>query len=1152
MAFISTASSGGSNLSKSAKLDGSVKSTTQIDKSRTENVALDTLVLFNPVGLMSTFATTVVNNPDDPITSVADVLGERLSDLKDNIDQSFSEAGAFISEKFNSAVDSVTSSNAWKFFVSAADSFMNTEVGKVFVKTQATIGTGVTSLLEGVGLFGEGIIDCGSLLFTLSETPWIALYDAGQFVFTGKPGDSLAKAWDDTKAFVSTEYVKGWFDDFYDDNTIGQWMKNESYGFDTTRGIGNAVGYIAGIILTAGAGGAAAGVGGGASAAVGGISSSSVSLALVGGAAATGQGTEKAWNDGAGTGEGLAYGLANGLWEGFQWFTGAKIGTLFKGGTSVASKVAGSAARVGLDTADSASEGFMQPLLKMLYKYDTNASFSDNFSSLFEAEGGWQNVGVQALLGGSLSALGEASGLTKLFSKGSDANTKVKSDVDLKTDAKINTDKAPTANRFKDTDELFDDEVMFRGDDGKLHRFSESESPTLDDINKNDNLDSPGVTDYRNNSDSFAFSNDYKSEINNWRNSLTESQDEALRGYSGGETQFSYREINKYLRGSLVDSEGNVHIMTDWGDEFTLKPNEVIERYGMDVDSLQKKLDDMSKDIEGTITVPLKKDTLLTRGQSEEFLRNLYDIPAGESVVSYLQRNGLDVEDALKNKIGSVYSEKGFVSTSYDSNGFTMKNADGSLPIVIEIDANKGTKFAPLYDITRRESELLLSKNQKFNIKDVVTDENGQIIVKVETTDASVSQMNDVPSFTLKQGENRINEVPLPPRGGENKINEVPLPPRDGNKINGVPLPLSKESMEIMNIIKNREHPFSFFESVISNSKNAKYGVDQHSVINTLKGFRPLRNRKLKQLYSIVDNWVSYLGKQNNIDIKMSPAEIDKFLKSIDVNGVCTYATACNEIMSAFSSNPKAFEEVFGYPMYLPDGSLNDSALLTDLYSYVWIGKLSEKRDWIWRDDATRHVVELDSNNNLKYKSDDSYTAISWADQRYNWLISGFLDEKLSKFNLKTNIQNYNLFDESDWIDNFDSTTGKPSVMSDSEIQNLKFKLGELLGNKKGYADLCVFRKYYNLVSGEKNFLKDAELIFHPLDGGPLISTNNWNEGVAHSMMITGFDPNGEGIIVSSWGNKCLLKWDDLKKINLTIFGSIFDIVPKEGFDAVQ
>ena len=85
-------------------------------------------------------------------------------------------------------------------------------------------------------------------------------------------------------------------------------------------------------------------------------------------------------------------------------------------------------------------------------------------------------------------------------------------------------------------------------------------------------------------------------------------------------------EINKYLRGSLVDSEGNVHIMTDWGDEFTLKPNEVIERYGMDVDSLQKKLDDMSKDIEGTITVPLKKDTLLTRGQSEEFLRNLYDI----------------------------------------------------------------------------------------------------------------------------------------------------------------------------------------------------------------------------------------------------------------------------------------------------------------------------------------------------------------------------------------------------------------------------------------------------------------------------------------------------------------------------------------------
>lgn len=1151
MAFISTASSGGSNLSKSAKLDGSVKSTTQIDKSRTENVALDTLVLFNPVGLISTFATTVVNNPDDPITSVADVLGERLSDLKDNIDQSFSEAGAFISEKFNSAVDSVTSSDAWKFFVSAADSFMNTEVGKVFVKTQATIGTGVTSLLEGVGLFGEGIIDCGSLLFTLSETPWIALYDAGQFVFTGKPGDSLAKAWDDTKAFVSTEYVKGWFDDFYDDNTIGQWMKNESYGFDTTRGIGNAVGYIAGIILTAGAGGAAAGVGGGASAAVGGISSSSVSLALVGGAAATGQGTEKAWNDGAGTGEGLAYGLANGLWEGFQWFTGAKIGTLFKGGTSVASKVAGSAARVGLDTADSASEGFMQPLLKMLYKYDTNASFSDNFSSLFEAEGGWQNVGVQALLGGSLSALGEASGLTKLFSKGSDANTKVKAETDLKTDAKINTDKTPTANHFKDTDELFDDEVMFRGDDGKLHRFSESESPTLDDINKNDNLDSPGVTDYRNNSDSFAFSNDYKSEINNWRNSLTESQDEALRGYSGGETQFSYREINKYLRGSLVDSEGNVHIMTDWGDEFTLKPNEVIERYGMDVDSLQKKLDDMSKDIEGTITVPLKKDTLLTRGQSEEFLRNLYDIPAGESVVSYLQRNGLDVEDALKNKIGSVYSEKGFVSTSYDSNGFTMKNADGSLPIVIEIDAKKGTKFAPLYDITRRESELLLSKNQKFNIKDVVTDENGQIIVKVETTDASVSQMNDVPSFTLKQGENRINEVPLPPRGGENRINEVPLPPRGGeNRINEVSLPLSKKAMEIIETVNSRLFPYEYFES-LRKSDFTKYGIDQHGVQNVLKGYGPLRSYQLKQLYGIVDNWVSYLGKENNMNIKMSPVEIDKFLRSIDVNGVCSYATACNEIITAFSSNPRVFEEVFGYPMYLPDGSLNEAALLTDLYSYIWIGKHNKKR--FVKDAEQSFVVGLDENNNLKFISGDEGTSMSWANKRLNEYVSDFLNEKLSRFNLKTDIKNCNIFSLNNWFFNsFDTDTGKLNVINGSVFNNLKTQIGEVLDKLNGYIDLGVYRRYSLNSSGEKIFIDEANLNFYPLDGGPFIATNNWDEGIGHSLMITGFDTNGEGLIVSSWGHKYLLKWDELRKMNLSVFSSVFDIVPKEGFDAIQ
>ena len=48
-----------------------------------------------------------------------------------------------------------------------------------------------------------------------------------------------------------------------------------------------------------------------------------------------------------------------------------------------------------------------------------------------------------------------------------------------------------------------------------------------------------------------------------------------------------------------------------------------------------------------------------------------------------------------------------------------------------------------------------------------------------------------------------------------------------------------------------------------------------------------------------------------------------------------------------------------------------------------------------------------------------------------------------------------------------------------------------------------------------------------------ITSTSNWNEGGGHAVFVTGI--NKKGFIVSSWGNKYLIKYDDLKVGNFNL-----------------
>ena len=283
---------------------------------------------------------------------------------------------------------------------------------KTASRVGATAATGVISVGEGVGQFGEAVMDTGAIIVTGLATPFTFLGDK----ISGT--HDTEKMWDDTKAFVSTNHVKNAFDKMYDNTAFGNYLKENAYGFDTTRQVGNIVGYSGAVIATAGIGGSIAGVGGA------GISP----IAMGGTAAFAGfsRHSAHAWNDGASTTEGLGYGAAGAAWEGLQWYAGGKISQVGGWGDKLgvfinnSSQGARIASRIGLNSLDGGLEGFVQPGLSLIYKDYGEKNVFDNYSKAFGEAGGMKNVTLQTALAGGMSTVGEIGNLRRLLSSNED------------------------------------------------------------------------------------------------------------------------------------------------------------------------------------------------------------------------------------------------------------------------------------------------------------------------------------------------------------------------------------------------------------------------------------------------------------------------------------------------------------------------------------------------------------------------------------------------------------------------------------------------------------------------------------------------------------------------------------------------------------
>lgn len=300
-------------------------------------------------------------------------------------------------------------------------------VTKALTITSATIATAVVSLGEGIGKLGEALIDADVTIYTaMASLPTLLLDGVGSIYsnLTGNEWNSVTSAmWDRTKAFVAKKHVADWFDSFYENSAAGSWLKTNAFFFDSVREVSSGIGYTVGIIgltiVTGGLGGIAGGTAG------------------VAGIAGFGKGVEDAWGKGASTAGGLTSGALNGLWEGFQFFVGAKINGINVFGNStptIKTKFINSLIHVALDGVNGGSETFARTLIDTCYKdgyTDTDGNYikySDTDSILkrlqenFDDLGGFNNVLTGAISGMATSAISEAFDLGKYFKDTSDNN----------------------------------------------------------------------------------------------------------------------------------------------------------------------------------------------------------------------------------------------------------------------------------------------------------------------------------------------------------------------------------------------------------------------------------------------------------------------------------------------------------------------------------------------------------------------------------------------------------------------------------------------------------------------------------------------------------------------------------------------------------
>ena len=244
-----------------------------------------------------------------------------------------------------------------------------------------------------------------------------------------------------------------------------------------------------------------------------------------------------------------------------------------------------------------------------------------------------------------------------------------------------------------------------------------------------------------------------------------------------------------------------------------------------------------------------------------------------------------------------------------------------------------------------------------------------------------------------------------------------------------------------------------------------------------------------------------YIKLQDYLTSKgMTTSESTNLLTFMNTTGVCSYTDIVNEILTSYRNNPKLFRSQFGYGLYTyTDGkkTLNGNQLLLDLYTYAnthYKGKDSFRPLFRESSDGSLHINSLDTSEQVYLEKDD-YKIVE------NFLKSK--DESLS-YEYKTKMY-------------------KPSLDPDK----VKYRIKEAL--KNGNVGITIFSKSQNEKYANNSNIElgeDGSTILYDPTGEYQVDTESWDEGDSHAMLVTGY--TNKGIIVSSWGKKLVINYEDL------------------------
>ena len=320
----------------------------------------------------------------------------------------------------------------------------------------------------------------------------------------------------------------------------------------------------------------------------------------------------------------------------------------------------------------------------------------------------------------------------------------------------------------------------------------------------------------------------------------------------------------------------------------------------------------------------------------------------------------------------------------------------------------------------------------------------------------------------------------------------------------------------------------NYFAKVASSLKDIGYGVDQGILHNLMTFESDGKRYSYRQAVDLV-NQAEAQGKpipkftkrctQEYFDVKNYLINNYKFSKddasvailAIDSNvGACTYASFANEIFASFIGKEAAFENAFGFPMYITVNGVrrfNASQLMADIYVSINSSKYGGRLfnvDAFGNYTINPYVISAQKDLSGRKKIDANFqNYLSGRDASRVKLCSKYLESK----GVKYESVNYKYY----------SGLGSNATLA-------KFKLDIAKGIRDG--------KHYSIsIHGSKDgFIR----LIDPLTGNARVFKGNGG----HSMYITGMT-NG-GFVVSSWGKQYVIPFTDLINGNFNLNSSTF------------